>query len=521
LVADWLIANSAGRINEYSGTIAGHMLLAGRRNLALRHYLQAGQAALASYANYEAEGYLHRVLQLSPSDVQKAACLAGLGKALSRQGRRQEAVQVFREGIDLYLELEQGDAAADLYARLSRITWQFDYLEAWEVCQEGLRRLEGEPEGPGMALLLAECGRTAFFQAKPTDEVVSLCQRAIEMAEHHGELEVRAAASNTIALVTDDITESIQLMQEVAAFSEANRLWSQAGRAYNNLGDCLVSNFHSLESAHQHNIRAVDISLQTGDIEALIFVLDTLAENLIKQGYLKTIEYQLTEILRSSTVPQSRVEEFLDEQRSLLYLPRGEWRQALEFHRHILEELRETGSYQVIANRNLDLVDACLELNRFGGMADLSEAEAALRENIQMGWDMIRDRFYMVVIFSRQERFAEAREWLAEVIDDLDQPNSKPNVVFKFDAEAEFARAERRWDEAVSACRAQIDIYQGGGYRWPWARQLIDLGDALIGRDGPSDRERAEGAYRQSLEMFTEMGASGYIQVLEERLGGM
>jgi hypothetical protein len=45
------------------------------------------------------------------------------------------------------------------------------------------------------------------------------------------------------------------------------------------------------------------------------------------------------------------------------------------------------------------------------------------------------------------------------------------------------------------------------------------MGEALIGRDLPGDRERAEQVYHQSLEMFTEMGATGYIQVLEERLG--
>ena len=93
--------------------------------------------------------------------------------------------------------------------------------------------------------------------------------------------------------------------------------------------------------------------------------------------------------------------------------------------------------------------------------------------------------------------------------------------MYRLSAEAELARAEGCWDDAVSKCKALIDIYQAGGYRWNWARRLIDLGDALVGRDLPGDREQAEQAYRQSLEMFTEMGAPGYIQVLEERLGGM
>jgi hypothetical protein len=55
-------------------------------------------------------------------------------------------------------------------------------------------------------------------------------------------------------------------------------------------------------------------------------------------------------------------------------------------------------------------------------------------------------------------------------------------------------------------------------HHWGLARRLIDLGDSLVGRNEPGDLERAQGIYQQSLDMFTEMGAPGYIKVLEERL---
>jgi len=152
-------------------------------------------------------------------------------------------------------------------------------------------------------------------------------------------------------------------------------------------------------------------------------------------------------------------------------------------------------------------------------MADIREAEASLQENIEIMQRQITSRFLLVILSSRQGRFTEAHERLAEVIKDLNQPISKGHEVCRFQAEAELARAEGRWEEAVSKCQAVINIYQPGGYRWRWARQLIDLGDTLIGRDLPGDREQAQQVYRQSLEMFTEMGAPGYIEVLEERLG--
>lgn len=54
--------------------------------------------------------------------------------------------------------------------------------------------------------------------------------------------------------------------------------------------------------------------------------------------------------------------------------------------------------------------------------------------------------------------------------------------------------------------------------RTPPERQMIDLGDAYRGRGAYGDLEFVRSTYQQSLEMFTDMGAPGYIQVLEKRL---
>ena len=517
-MADWLIAQVGGRLGEYGGLIAGHLLQAGRQEQACGYYLQAGEAALASYANHEAEGYYRQALELSQADDPKAACLKGLGDALFAQGSRQEAVKIYRLGIDLYLKLDDSNAAADLYHRLSATLWYDDYQKAYEVCQDALRLFESALDSPGKARLLAEAGRTAYFQARPIDEVIALCERAIEMAERQDEERARLGASITIALCMPDFEKSTHLMQEVAVFSEANRLVRPALRAHTNLGVIYSYHYQNLELAIRHHLQAIDIAINIGEIEMLFFELDNLTTDLIKQGKLNTLKDQLAEILRRTTASEAWGKEFLAKVSFRLLAPRGEWTQALEYSRHLLDELRKTGSYQNIANENLNMASACLELNRFTGITNITEAEVALRENTK--WHAGQSRFKLVVLLSRQRRLAEAREQLAEVIQELEQPIHKPFDVYRFQAEAELARAESRWEDAVANCQSLIDIYQTGGYRWLWARQLIDLGDSLVGRDLPGDRKLAKQVYRQSLEMFTEMEATGYIKVLEERLGG-
>lgn len=519
LVADWLIAQVSGRTGEYSGLIASHLLQAGRKEQASAYFLQAGEAAGESYANAEAVGYFSQALELTLTDNQKATCFQGLGYALYNLGSMQDAVQHLRQGIKLRLKLGDSNGAAYLYASLTSIIWIEDYAKSWDTCQEGLKRLEAAPESPGMAYLLAESCRSAFFFARPADEVSSLCQRAIEMAERQGEPAARAVALITSAIRPDqNFDRAIQLLQEAVEICEANKLWFLAARAHVNFGAVYSYNLGSTETIYQHYMQALDIYLFTGDIEGLFFQLSNLAFNLKEQGRLNIIEEKLKDIFHSSTAPQTRVYTFLDEIRSFVLLPIGEWRQFLEFIRSSLVELRETSRYQLLAEHNIFLAESCLELNRFNGMADLSEAEAALRENIEIGWYPIQSRYLLVIILIRQMCIPEAREQITGIIKDINQPSNKEEEMYKFRAEAELARAEGDWEEAVSKYKTIVDIWQAGGYRWNWARILIDLGDVLISRNLPDDRKQALQAYRQSLEMFTEMGASGYIQVLEERL---
>jgi class 3 adenylate cyclase/tetratricopeptide (TPR) repeat protein len=521
LVADWLVAQVSGRVGEYSGLIAGHLLQAGRKEDAVSYFLQAGQAASESYANAEAVGYYRQALELSLTDNQKAACFEGIGYALYRLGSMKDSVEFLRDAIEFYLKLEDCNHVAYLYGGLTSILWVEDYGKSWDNCQEGLMRLSVAPESPGMAYLLAESCRSAFFFARPADEVSSLCQRAIEMAERQGEPAARAVALITSAIRPhQNFDRAIQLLQEAVEICETYKLWSIAARAHVNFGAVYSYHLGSTETIYQHYMQALDIYLFTGDVEGLFFQMSNLAFNLKEQGRLNIIEEKLKDIFHSSTAPQSRVDTFLDEIRSFTSYPRGEWTQFMEFIRSSQVEFRETSMYQILTERNLFLVEACLELNLFRGLVDLSEAETALEENIEIGWYQIQSRYLLVVISVRRMRFTEAHEQLAQIIKDINQPSNKEEEMYKFRAEAELARAEGYWEEAVSKYKTIVDIWQAGGYRWNWARMLIDLGDVLIGRNLPGDREQAKQVYLQSLEMFTEMDAPGYIQVLQERLGG-
>jgi tetratricopeptide (TPR) repeat protein len=260
--------------------------------------------------------------------------------------------------------------------------------------------------------------------------------------------------------------------------------------------------------------------IKIGNIGSLLNQVYFLTSVFIARS-LKTAENKVAEILRKSTVPGSRVDEILESMRLDLFSPRGHWEQAIHAMRLHLEEVHKSGNLQDIEGTSLDQATAILELDRFGRTSDLAEAEAALLENIQSSFFTPLTRFILAVIASRQARFAEAHQRLAEAIRQMPQPVPGLLEVERINAEAELARAEGRWEETVSKYLSLVDSYQKAGNRWEWARRLIDLGDALLARDDPGDRDRAQHAYHQSLEMFTDMGAPGYVQVLQQRLGDM
>ncbi len=156
-------------------------------------------------------------------------------------------------------------------------------------------------------------------------------------------------------------------------------------------------------------------------------------------------------------------------------------------------------------------------------MSDLLEAESALKENLEMDHRPVQSNYLLATVYIRQGRMLEAHAQFDLPMRDRTFYARENNryLASRAMAAAELAIAEGRWTEAIAASESAIAVFEACGYRLWWARQLIDLGDAYIGRDESGDLERARESYQQSLDMFTEMGAPGYIQVLEQRLGKM
>jgi predicted ATPase len=124
---------------EFAPRLGEHFAEAGDDQRALKYYQLAGEAALASYSNAEAENNYRRGLTLACTPNQRAHLLEGLGEALNGLSRYEEAIAVWREAID-YNE-HQGDKAAmaRLYARAGRAAWWAGATPLIANLQQGLQ----------------------------------------------------------------------------------------------------------------------------------------------------------------------------------------------------------------------------------------------------------------------------------------------------------------------------------------------------------------------------------------------
>ncbi len=179
---------------ELAPVLGRHFREAGDTERAFKYYTLAGEAALATYANQEAEGYYRAALTLAALEADKARVLSSLGEALFGQSRFADAIQAWREGIKLYQSCEDDDGVARMYARSARAAWEDgDTPGGLALCREGLAAVAGESETPGMAALFHEAARACNFNGLP-DESHSLCQRALEIAEERGRRRLKTCA---------------------------------------------------------------------------------------------------------------------------------------------------------------------------------------------------------------------------------------------------------------------------------------------------------------------------------------
>jgi tetratricopeptide (TPR) repeat protein/predicted Ser/Thr protein kinase len=501
-------------------SLAHHYAEAGDEERALLYHAQAGERASAAYANVEAEGHYRAALELVEAEAGRADLLGELGRALNRQSRYEEAIEIWREGIARYQALAMQGGVARLYARIARAAWYLDDTpRGLGLCREGLAAVAGAPESPDYAELLHEAARACHFNGLP-DEAAPLCRQALEMAERLGAVRVQAEALTTLGILPDQPhQEAVSTLTRAIELAESAGLLDQAGRAHNNLGATL--GLIEPQAAREHFSRAAELGRQRGEIATELFSACNAASCSLALGDLAAVEGvlpSLRQLLDAAEEP-GLMTDHLRTLELLLLRRQGELAEAVEGLQALRPVARAVGNLQALAGVNEELALAYI----WEEVGEEEEIEAILQELLDLGErgmeTAIPARILLSVRRARQGKPEVARHLLAQAHEQAaEEGGFEVWEPYLWWARAHLTVAEGRWPEALAAFEATVDAMGCRNLRWLRARTLIDWAEAHLARGESGDRERAGELLREAEAEFEAMGAPLYVEQVKERL---
>jgi len=515
---------------ELATSLGQHFFAAGDTPRSFKYYSLAGDAALASYANLEAESRYRKALTLASSDSERAPLLFGLGKALVGQSRSEDGIQIWREGIDLLRTIspESSEYVARLFAHSARAAWEGgDTPQSLTLCQEGLKVVSNTPDSPGLALLIHEAARAYLFNGL-VDEARQLCQRALEMAERLEIVDVQADTLATMGLLPDQNPEvALQALTKAVEIAESAELLSHAARAHTNLAALLANRIQDYQTARDHYRRSAELRRMKGSNAGELMGLGGVAEISLLLGDLDGAQATfptLGKLLDEVTDPGPAVFHFRKIE-ALLLRYRGDFDGAAQRLRVLQVEERQRGNLQNLIEVNSQLAEILLEsstLQRGTEVRTWDEAEILLEEARAINAGGIGNKVWLCCLMSmirtQQGRLEEAQFFLDEAGEANDLQSIPINRGWLSIAEAKLRTVEENWTNALAAFNLALDVFTELQMRWWRARVLLDWAEMYAVRDMSTDFKQAIELLREAQASFDYMGATFYSELIKGKL---
>jgi len=513
------------RLEEFSAMLAHHFGAAGEDKKSTKYCIMAGDAALAAFANPEAEGHYRCALGYPIADPVRAQLLDKLSESLFAQSRFREAIDTWKEAIDVFSSIGDMEGVSHSYARAARSEWHAgDTPASLSLALEGFSAVDNAPESPEKARLLHEVGRANHFNGKP-GEASKFCERALEMAERYQVVDVQADTLATMGVLPDidpDIANTY--LEKAIELAEGDGYMGIAARAHHNISMVKIEHYDDRESARQHLLKAAEIHHNQGNVQREIFSYVNAISLSFQLGELDVVEQALVEmkkLLGTMSDPDSAVLEVNVTEASLL-LMRGKWVETLPLLTEYQQAARQRGDLQMLNNVDNLIFYLILEVDRYLTPQDIGIAEAANLEIIDIAdrgiGDKVGSRCQRGIILLRQGHLEDAHALMDEARS-LAGPEPTPNEKHSLrELTSELAIAESRWDDAILSINESAEYDERAGRFWMWARTLITLGDAHASRGQAQDYGYAQDYYRAAHDKFEEIDVETYVQITNRRL---
>jgi tetratricopeptide (TPR) repeat protein len=205
------------------------------------------------------------------------------------------------------------------------------------------------------------------------------------------------------------------------------------------------------------------------------------------------------------------------------HLFKGEWEEALVNIHKILSTMRSVNN--LIMEKLIVwevYLPVLLELDYFVEIQDWREAEDILSRTAEFSNEGIYAPFlpygFMSLVETRKGRLEESHRWLALAKRENESSPSYFVACTLFKAEVELLVAEKKWEKAIQKLKGLVTVFKDHDQKWEVARALLSWAEVYKIRAEIGDYELAQEMYQNSLEMFAQMGAEGYVKLVNNRL---
>lgn len=513
------------KLAEYAAMLAYHFGAAGDKSRASKYCTLAGEAALAAYANQEAESHLRCALGLVTQKPERATLLYLLGKALYRQSRYHESIQTWHEGIQVYQELGDYEGVARSYARSARASWYAgDQPEGLRLSLEGLQAVEGLADSPAKAMLIHEAARAYFFNGYP-EKAEHLCRQALEMSEQLHAVDIQADALTTLGVLPDIPAEEVLTsLEQAVQLAESNGLLAIAARANHNFAVATEEQLGDLKAARGLFLRAAELARERGAAHEELFSLVSAAYVSLGLGDI-TIAEEIVSNIREIESTLSDPDQALLSLNGIelgLKILKGDLAEALEGLRKVREEANQRGDLQSIYGFSTNIANIYLIQDHIEKIPDWNEAEQAAEKALEISkrgvGSTVRALCLLSSIYVRQGKLLEAEKRLLEAQEKAGSSPSFWQNQSLLEVERDLTAGQGFWNQALTAAEATCKRLAQQEVRWMWATSLVEWAEIHLTRGEPNDYERAWALYREASALFQEMEANFYASMIDERL---
>ena len=507
---------------DFSG-LAYHFYTAGDEKKALQYFGLAGQHALDVYSNQEAEILLRSALALTKDKNEKAQINSSLSEAVFRLNHLDEAKTFCRQGINYFLEQRDLDQVAKLYNLICRIEKATSLIKFLATVIEGLERLENAPASEEMVIFYLNCVRAHYFNHR-FEELKSFIQKIEEMAEHLGTTSARTVAlyAKSYQLLAtnanqEDIKRLYKTVIEVNETAKDSMFYMHL--AYVNLAICLRNENPKTALGYSHE--AIKIAKQVGSMLQEGNARTLLIRTLVFAGNFSEAKNELDKL---ENVSKNADHEFSHLAypaiaQSIFYCYQGYHQNAENILYRIWPKMIETKMAQTITV-GLLLGEILIELNKTTEARNIVDLLRKEYYSILQTDHKLKPFTLSALIELSMGETKKAKETLEKTIKTYgkDLRWSRNEMLYYMRAKGMLLITENQWDNAWEIFSKAIDMASSAGFHWMRTRLRLHWAEAHFSRGGKDYIEDGTKMMEYSRSEFKEMGADGWVQIIDKRM---